>query len=134
MTAEQRVIKFRDWADNGVDERTMIYFGLLDVSDGHIEGGYNLNEDGQPVMQFTGLTDKNGKDIYEGDIVYGESPLTSYAENPKYPILWIDALAGFNVSKDRIRVLDLKVIGNIHENPELLEPSLKDDHFWNCLS
>ena len=45
--------KLRAWASNGNDEHTMFYFDLLDMSVRQIEGGYNLNEDDQPSMQFS---------------------------------------------------------------------------------
>ena len=75
------------------------------------------------VGQFTGLTDKNGKKIFEGDIVQGKDRLEKHLEVFGY----IDHKNGsFVITGDfmtHYRWLDyeVEVIGNIHDNPELLE-------------
>jgi len=70
-------------------------------------------------LQFTGLKDKNSKEIYEGDIV--ETP------NRKKPYLIRFAGGKFYLDyteegEDLTDPLWIKVIGNIYENPELLTP------------
>lgn len=123
-----RTIKFRAWDPeekimskpfgfNRIDGGTAFYVG---------EDGENfcLDNDGysQPeciLMQFTGLKDKNGKEIYEGDIVTISGEFTG-------PIVW--SINGFTVERyvvgwdiDSEGSQDMtEVIGNIHENPELL--------------
>ena len=87
------------------------------------------------LMQYTGLKDKNGKEIYEGDIVK-PIPLSSWMSQlyqvvfrgmafglqglKKYP--HNDALEyTFDTrTNPNIKEIDLEVIGNIYENPELL--------------
>lgn len=82
----------------------------------------------ETVGQFTGLTDKNGKKIFEGDIVqyYGTYALEVYMENGHTKIRWFDTVTN-SVCKDMFFGYDpdaygeCEVIGNIHDNPELME-------------
>ena len=77
------------------------------------------------VGQYTGLTDKNGAKIFEGDVVK-----FSYNENDKdpkfYSIEWKSdrACFGYGETADKMLEVDAlhcEVIGNIHDNPELLK-------------
>ncbi len=75
----------------------------------------------ESMGQFTGLHDKNGVEIFEGDICTNPS---EYGNRHK-AVVWIDGLAKFVFSsilgKSFLASKDYEVIGNIYENPELLE-------------
>lgn len=72
------------------------------------------------LMQYTGLKDKNGKEIYEGDIVKGMFygfPMPEY--DYIFQIYWDEKEKGFMANY--FESSECEVIGNIYENPELLE-------------
>lgn len=75
------------------------------------------------IMQYTGLKDKNGKEIYEGDIVkwkispmYGKSKISFY--NAAFRLA--DYVSEDNALNEQFCKKSCEVIGNIYENPELL--------------
>ena len=78
--------------------------------------------DPETVGQYTGVPDKNGTKIFEGDIV------EILTENEEIGVVEYDD-GGFQIESDgfivdfhtNINGTDLEVIGNIHDNPELLE-------------
>ena len=76
---------------------------------------------GDVVEQFTGLKDANGQEIYENDLVR----LTDDLEDPIYKVIFDEAkfeISGGGVCYDLgEEFMDCEVIGNVHENPELLE-------------
>ena len=69
------------------------------------------------LMQFTGLTDKNGKEIYEGDIILFNNFGDTLDKVVYSPGCFHTSGGGYLL--DEIR--EIEVIGNIYENPELLE-------------
>ncbi len=80
---------------------------------------------GKVLEQFTGLQDKNGKDIYKGDIVEFPESL----DDTRYSIMFLQGRLGIHAKrKNSYHFSSLsehwavcEIIGNIHENPELLE-------------
>ena len=85
--------------------------------------------DTETIGQFTGLQDKNGKEIYEGDIlVWGKSqPIIVIFKHGSfgytYPEDWYHSFAeNSNFTFNPLNTdIHFKVIGNIHDNPELLK-------------
>ena len=111
-----REIKFRAWDK---EKRQMEYIDDLywfeenGVHDGGGEGFHTSYD----LMQYTGLLDKNGKEIFEGDIVQSEF------DGDLETVYFDEKTLQFNTTDRWLWMLRgrLEVIGNIHENPELLE-------------
>lgn len=102
-----REIKFRFW-DTVLREFTKYYSAPpQDI--------FEFNQERYIALQYTGLLDKNGKEIYERDIVKIVSN-----DHPKI-VEWVDRYCGFNIRPNRRNARGYEVIGNIYENPELLE-------------
>lgn len=141
----RRPIKFRAW--NALEQKILCPVAVNDQGFPYIWDDRFLQliqmpstyyHDGivPPVMQFTGLHDKNGKEIYEGDIVRIENFLTHWETEP--PIDWrifeiiynqytwnlrnpyiSTPLADYDTKT--LEPWHIETIGNIFENPDLLE-------------
>jgi len=127
-----REIKFRAW--NKKDNVMLDWFCLRQTAfnRGNINLMYdvmcNLNPS-RILMQYTGLKDKNGKEIYEGDLVEFEYiSHMNIVKRIKRVVFYDETFARFSTAQENDEdgeYLDegvyMKIIGNIHENQELLK-------------
>lgn len=125
-----QIFKFRAWDKDLKRFRRIIQLIFLAgelkqilVGDGNqIPIKLNLSE--FELMQFTGLLDKNGVEIYEGDILVcremHDSNLDYWQNNEAVPfeVSWCET--GW-VIPSRDELLNFEIIGNIYEHPHLLE-------------
>ncbi len=122
----QREIKFRCWHPGHVGRVRVPASMFYDTWSGEC---LKFLKEGQPVvvMQYTGLRDKNGKEIYEGDVLnytngtYRPDGKTKHEPHVTRVIVTIDPKGMYcNVSHFSLVTNSLEVIGNIHENPDLI--------------
>ena len=123
---KQREIKFRVWdkfQNKFLDHSC--YFNSKDFNEfTAFERYFKCDEEGCILQQYTGLKDKNGREIYEGDIIQLEN--APY----KYEVVWnkwhwgidskgivTDFIQSFTIAVEERCI----VIGNIFENPDLLK-------------
>ena len=145
-----REIKFRAW--DKIDERIIVddqkfipvkvtSKGVMRLSPHYEEKLYKFIDDNRfDLMQYTGLKDKNGKEVYEGDIVKivykdceggGWHSISKEKGRVYFDVYWgvkFDCSDATQRTADSWKstigtrdVQDVEVIGNIHENPELLD-------------
>jgi len=112
-----REIKFRAWSG-----KRMLFMGLGGDCDFELAGGqvyefgdFDWRVKDYPLMQLTGLQDKNGVDIYEGDVMKWDAQEWGgpFQEAVKWDFELLDARR--NDWREWC-----EVIGNIHQNPELV--------------
>ncbi|TWL55389.1 hypothetical protein CHCC15325_3057 [Bacillus licheniformis] len=130
MVRGMREIKFRAWNAplkkmdysplNAVGFDGKVYYGNADIT------GFFEN-----IMQYTGLKDKNGREIYEKDIAEESyiNPMTGKKVVDRYVIEWENGIhkmkyIGDQKGMDRylwMRLDEIEVIGDVYRNPDLLE-------------
>lgn len=122
-----REIKFRAWideADKLAKVQSLKIFG--DVSYIYLpEDDYEYQIPTSCIQQFTGLKDKNRKEIYEGDIT-GEKSAEGLAAVCRFEDGSFTFVAGAERSPCQMWYIEnnsIEVIGNLFENPELLTPA-----------
>lgn len=124
MGNSNRILKFRAW--DKIEKSMSDVFSINELAENTYPMEYSLmNYD---IMQFTGLLDKPGKEIYEGDIVTGNLFFNGGTLPTMGQIKWDDGFAAFcllnlggNTLLHNHDRTSFKIIGNIYENPELLE-------------
>ncbi len=145
-----REIKFRAWVTKIKSMGNVLTIDFWDAHEILLSGGYIFERSEVVLMQYIGLKDKKGKEIYEGDIVKttiqddveGEIKTQGKIEfigfgwkiifNYYHPLdiektPWIFGLYEIDDCKCKgvCIELEIEVIGNIYENPELLEVTAK---------
>lgn len=135
-----REIKFRVWDGNRISYAASLSGIVLCDNGGHSYLPFYTEKSiphftGVEIQQFTGLKDKNGREIYEGDIIkqfhsYIDIEAREWIGVVKYSItqqgqlyyptysLFVNEYISFNLR------LDSEVIGNIFENPELIKENI----------
>lgn len=118
-----RVIKFRAWVISGnyseMLSNVQNHIGAA-TGFGHLLQGTAKGIDRSNVMQFTGLTDKNGVEIYEGDILEMHDLIVPVIfDDGSFQIKTNDHQGLSSLIQDRAR--RFVIAGNIYQNPELLE-------------
>lgn len=123
-----REIKYRAWIEeeqrmwysDSKKQDDMIYFLLINSSGPYLSPVHHEEYDEYTefeLMQYTGLKDKNGKEIYEGDIVKCGN------DAPQF-VRWNETISGFGMSFKIGATTNIpencEVIGNIYEHPDLL--------------
>lgn len=108
-----RDLKFRVWGEKSkymTDDSVVAKWRLEELRDGK----YIL-------MQYTGIKDKNGKEIYEGDIVRWNVVVVFEHETKAEVVFSKGSFMADQYLLNNLLNHDVEIVGNIYENPELLK-------------
>lgn len=128
-----RTIKFRIWDNIKKNWCSNQLIWRINCDSGELTPPailFQQHPEGVTIQQFTGLKDKNGQEIYEGDIVKFRS-YDDWTDQEGhiglYPIIWRETehigyySAGWSAGYHGSWPKEMEVVGNILENPELLK-------------
>lgn len=119
-----RDIKFRGY--NEINKKILNWNELLDTN---LKNIFTMQkkDTGIILMQYTGLHDKNGKEIYEGDIVRKFNGIIGKVIYEHSEFI-IDVTNNKKLDYGRLDLIEnfVEVIGNIYENPDLLEKGAEE--------
>lgn len=121
MNNTNRVIKFRAWDKN----ESKFHYDISINSDGVAVSSWGKDKYDWVAQQFTGLTTQGGTEIYEGDIFNTLEARWKviYADGAFYGEVTWSAVIKIGEKRLLSELIDRIVpLGNIYENPELLEP------------
>ena len=118
-----------------IDEETIIgndfYYGdLCHYANGEVtirqpETGYEMAVVPETIGQFTGITDRNGKKIFEGDIIktdlFGKNHFISFGKSAKWGQCFCVQSNNSIIYLTEIYAKSSDIIGDLHSNPELLD-------------
>ena len=105
-------IKFRAWNGKEMSQPQHLYSSFWHKREKEIK----------ELMQYTGLKDKNGKEIYEGDIIRIESDLIGEIKwNETWNCLKLSHNESNGLFLNQEILGEIEILGNIFENPELLK-------------
>lgn len=125
-----RTIKFRAWDNENnqmldvqeLNFEDCFYGGEMQIKTTMYNDYFDCRE--MPLMQYTGMHDKNGKEIYEGDILQIDVDKAWVMWNDKYGYFQLVPIGDYYFDSDVIgQALEYtkpEVIGNVFENKELL--------------
>lgn len=125
----QRVIKFRCWVHDAIYEDVFFIksnnrlYDIYQNNNGIVKHVCTCDKDILTLMQFTGLPDKHGKEIYHNDFIKSKC-------GDIMLVVWRDDLASFALRKkgwaydhyfgEAVDAGDTEIIGNIYTTPELI--------------
>lgn len=139
---DNRIIKFRAWIDSDKQMYEVLQFSEMFPDEGFYRVFIKKElKEGKPMnyritgknalMQFTGLKDSKGVDIYEGDLIQCTNSAKYYREvifrNGNYWLINPDGVMDWEIQVVFTSHTNAEVIGNIYENPELLTQPAKQN-------